>query len=265
MHATGMQLSASGADAVLKLDTVAVTTAGSLTADCSATNISIFADFSDQPVGQATALRFVLQPRASARVFLRFRSAPGDLVSSFVMGEGSHVDVFTRIENSDLKLRLVAEMQEHAEAHFYGLTQANGDGHTDVEVDVRHFRGQNLTEQKFYSFASDNATIAFTGKITVDSGAGGAVAHQLHRGTALSPTARIDARPFLNIRHDDVKCTHGSTVGFIDEDARHYLMARGMSQNEAETMLIESSEQQFYSALPDERAADFFGHKAGNL
>lgn len=258
-----LSIAAAGTGASLTLDPTAVTSSGSFTTVCSATNINIYADFTNATFVNRAELRFVMHPRASAKVYLRFQNSVGELKSTFVMAEGSHVDVFTRIEGCSLALKLAAEMQEHAEAHFYGLTQATADQRTDVEVDVRHFQGQNLTEQKFYSFASENAIIAFTGKITVDNGAGGAVAHQLHRGTALSATARIDAKPFLNIRHDDVKCTHGSTVGFIDEAARHYLMARGMSQNEAETMLIKSSEQQFYSALPDERAAEFFGHKVG--
>lgn len=165
--------------------------------------------------------------------------------------------VFTKITQG-ISLQYEAELALGSEIRFYGLTQTKSDADTKIDVTVRHKEGQNYSEQKFYSYADDDSRIAFTGRITVDPGASGAVAHQLHRGVLLSEHARINADPFLNIMHDDVRCTHGSTIGFIDQDAMHYLMARGIEPARAEQMLIFSSQREFYSALPDDEARTYF-------
>lgn len=266
MVATALpDIKVTGEDISLKVDITAALAAGKLHLDCTAKGASIFADFDGKTLPEGFAIHLDMQPHSRAQIFLKFKNTDGALLCSLQMAEGSEADVFAHVEHSGIKLGFSAEMERHATARFFGLTQTAKEEHSDIVVDVHHRRGENLTEQRFYSFAGDSSTIGFTGKITVDPGANGAVAHQLHRGTALSPSARIDAKPFLNIRHDDVKCTHGSTVGFIDEDARHYLMARGLGQSEAETMLIRSSEQQFYAALPEGAAQKFFNYEAPSL
>jgi Fe-S cluster assembly protein SufD len=63
-------------------------------------------------------------------------------------------------------------------------------------------------------------------------------AHQTTRSLLLRPTAEANARPWLEIFADDVKCTHGATVGRLDEEAMFYMRARGIPQAEARTMLI---------------------------
>lgn len=165
--------------------------------------------------------------------------------------------VFTKITEG-VSLQYEAELAQGAEIRFYGLTQTKSGADAKIDVTVRHREGQNYSEQKFYSYADDDSRVSFTGRITVDPGASGAVAHQLHRGVLLSENARINADPFLNIMHDDVRCTHGSTIGFIDQDAMRYLMARGLDPERAEQMLIFSSQREFYSALPDEAARTYF-------
>ncbi|AFM14795.1 SufB/SufD family protein [Turneriella parva] len=255
-------VSIKGEEISLNLDTDYILASGRLDYDCSARGAMVFADFSGRSLPQNSEVNVTLQPHSRAQIFLKFNAASGPLRCHLNLREGSEADVFAHTAGSQLQLVFSAELMRNATARFFGLTQTAATEHTEITVDVRHKQGQNLSEQKFYSFAADTSTISFTGKITVDSGAGGAVAHQLHRGTALSPSARIDAKPFLNIRHDDVKCTHGSTVGFIDETARHYLMARGMAQIDAETMLIRSSEQQFYAAVPEGPAQIFFRGEA---
>jgi Fe-S cluster assembly protein SufD len=247
-----------GEDVSLNLDTDALVASGRLDYDCTTRGASIFADFSGRVLPQNCEININMQPHSRAQIFLKFHAASGQLRCRLNLVEGSEADVFAHATGAQLQLVFAADLKRNATARFFGLTQTAASEHTEITVDVHHTEGQNLSEQKFYSFAADTSTISFTGKITVDSGAGGAVAHQLHRGTALSPNARIDAKPFLNIRHDDVKCTHGSTVGFIDETARHYLMARGMGQIDAEAMLIRSSEQQFYAAVPEGPAQIFY-------
>lgn len=238
--------------------------ADSLRVEPTANEFDLYIKLEDAGRGPAN-LELSIQPRARVRVFCSLSGDARELSSSFNLATGSRLDFFSLIEDANARLAIEATLAKETEANFTGLTQVRGDEKAAVEMHVRHTEGQNLSWQKFYSYADDAAAVAFTGRITVDAGAGGAVAHQLHRGVTLSEGARIDARPFLNIMHDDVKCTHGSTVGFIDEDALRYLMARGISAPDAEKILILSSQKQFYDALPHARAAAFFDYQGDSI
>lgn len=186
------------------------------------------------------------------------------LDSRINLAEDSQLDCFLHVSRVSADIKLKADIAQGATGRFSGLTQAVGENAVSIHMHVHHLQGKNLTEQKFYSYAADASTVTFTGLITVDAGASEAVAHQLHRGTALSTDARISAQPFLNISHDDVRCTHGSTVGFIDETARRFLMARGLDAVQAEKILIDSSQRQFIDMLP-ETAASFFHLNGGEM
>jgi Fe-S cluster assembly protein SufD len=233
--------------------------ADSLRVEPTANEFDLYIKLDDAGRGPAN-LELSIQPRARVRVFCSLTGAADELSSRFNLGTGSRLDFFSLVEDTNARLAVEATLAKKAEANFTGLTRVEKEEKAAVEVHVRHTEGQNLSWQKFYSYADDNSAVAFTGRITVDAGAGGAVAHQLHRGITLCEGARIDARPFLNIMHDDVKCTHGSTVGFVDEDARRYLMARGISAPDAEKVLILSSQKQFYDALPHAQAEAFFSY-----
>lgn len=224
-------------------------------------NTDLYLRLAAQDATAPVSLDFRIPPQAQVRIFCLLEGGAPVLLSDFDLAAASRLDFFSHITGASARMDISATIAHRAEAHFTGLTEASGTHKTAVAVHVHHTAGENLTWQKFYSYAADESAVAFTGRITVDAGAGGAVAHQLHRGVLLSEGARIDAQPFLNIMHDDVKCTHGSTVGFIDEDALRYLRARGISSAAAEEILILSSQRQFYNALPHERASGFFGYR----
>ncbi len=80
----------------------------------------------------------------------------------------------------------------------------------------------------------------FLGTLLVREGADHTDAHQLNRNLMLSPTARIDTRPELTINADEVKCSHGATVGDLDEAALFYLVSRGIDPVTARHMLVEA-------------------------
>ncbi|MFO1470759.1 MAG: SufD family Fe-S cluster assembly protein [Turneriella sp.] len=207
-------------------------------------------------------LKFDNAQQGSAQIFLSAQQCHIELDCAMQIEKESQLDCFLNIHNSTANITIDANIFQHANARFFGLTRATADDAVSIGMHVHHIEGKNHTEQKFYSFAAEKSAVTFTGKISVAPGAGESVAHQLHRGTVLSREARISAQPFLNIMHDDVRCTHGSTVGFIDEDAKRYLMARGMAENDAEQVLIESSQRQFIDALPAP-GAQYFGFEGG--
>lgn len=226
------------------------------------THVRIFLPLG-KPPGQALRLKFTNTPQASSQLFLAAEQGRVALNCALRIEQGSQLDCFLSVHNSTADIIIDAEVFHHGNARFFGLTRAAAEDVVSIGMHVHHLEGKNHTEQKFYSYAADKSAITFTGKISVVPGAGESIAHQLHRGTVLSREARISAQPFLNIMHDDVRCTHGSTVGFIDEEAKRYLMARGMAEADAEKTLVESSQRQFIEVLPAEAKA-FFGFTGGD-
>ena len=257
-----LQIARTVAGADLHIHPQALADCDELTIENSAQQVRLFLALPPQAVSPLR-LKVASTRKAMAQLFLAAHECRTDLQCSMRLEQDSQLDCFLSIHNSTSNITVDAEVYSHVQARFFGLTRAARDNNVTIGMHVHHREGKNYTEQKFYSYASDQSSITFTGKISVSPGAGESVAHQLHRGTVLSREARISAQPFLNIMHDDVRCTHGSTVGFIDADARRYLMARGMAAEDAEQILIGSSQRQFIDALP-EAGAVFFALQGGD-
>ena len=107
-------------------------------------------------------------------------------------------------------------------------------------VDVQHLASSCESNQKFYGAADCNAKGVFQGKIHVGEGTLNSKADQISRGIILSDDSKIFAKPELNILAEDVKCTHGVSIGELDEEAIFYLRSRGIPEKEAKEMLIYS-------------------------
>lgn len=105
---------------------------------------------------------------------------------------------------------------------------------------VDHRRPGGQTHELFKGVLQDDAHGIFLGTITVQQGADRTDAHQQNRNLLVSSTARVDTRPELAIYADEVKCSHGATVGDLDEAALFYLQSRGIDPHTARRMLIEA-------------------------
>jgi Fe-S cluster assembly protein SufD len=206
-----------------------------------------------------------LATNTNTRLYLLARGPARNLQLIINAAEQACAAMFALLDDAAAHFIFEANVHSGSEVTFNGLTRTQGKTVTAIEVNVRHLSGNSRTDQKFYSYARDTSHISFTGRITVVPGASGTEAHQLHRGMALSPGARIDAQPFLNILHDDVRCTHGSTVGFIDKTALAYLMSRGLGRDVAERILIHSFERQFFDLMLSSEAREFYGVKGDEL
>ncbi|MEM7046911.1 MAG: SufD family Fe-S cluster assembly protein [Pseudomonadota bacterium] len=110
--------------------------------------------------------------------------------------------------------------------------------HVDNTSLVEHIAPSCTSRSVFYSIASDKGRIATQGKIHVHRTAQQTDGYQMSRGLLLSKQAEIDHKPELEIYADDVKCSHGATVGELDKDALFYLRARGIYISQARQMLI---------------------------
>jgi len=127
---------------------------------------------------------------------------------------------------------------EGAECNSYGLYLADKWQHVDNFVNVDHAFPNCTSNQLFKGVLDDMATGAFNGRIYVHRDAQGTVAYQKNNNILLTDDARMDTKPQLEIYADDVKCSHGATVGQLDDDALFYLQSRGINKREARLMLM---------------------------
>ena len=127
---------------------------------------------------------------------------------------------------------------EHANAALYGLALTDKDQHCDNFTSVEHSQPGCQSNQIFKNILDDNSTGAFTGKIHVMPGAKKTVAYQRNNSVLMTKAAKMNTKPQLVIDNDDVKCSHGATVGQINEEALFYLQTRGINEKEARLMLM---------------------------
>jgi len=135
----------------------------------------------------------------------------------------------------DLNARLLGP---GANSDMLGLYFGDDDQHFDFNTSQDHV-AEHTSSDLLYKGALDGASrAAFRGIIRVLPGAQGTDAYQTNRNLLLSPESRADSLPNLEIEADDVKCSHGATVGQLDDEAKFYLMSRGLSLIQAERLVV---------------------------
>lgn len=124
-----------------------------------------------------------------------------------------------------------------AQLRLYGLGIESGQNVLDNYSHIRHNTGHCHTEELFKYIVEEEARGAFTGRIYVAPGAVKTEAFQSNRNIVSSDKARMYSKPQLEIYNDDVKCSHGSATGQLDEMQLFYLRSRGLSEEEARLLL----------------------------
>lgn len=125
----------------------------------------------------------------------------------------------------------------HAKLTLGGLAIGTHEQHIDNFTYVSHIHPECETNELFKYIMDDEAVGAFEGRVFVSSSAQKTNAQQSNRNLILSPKARVYSKPQLEIYADDVKCSHGMTTGQLDEDALFYMQQRGVSLDDARTLL----------------------------
>lgn len=142
---------------------------------------------------------------------------------------------------------------ENATASLDGLFVATGEDHIDHHTRVEHRAGHCTSHQRYRGLADDEATAVFDGIVVVAKDAGKTEAHQQSRNLLLSDKATIHTKPHLEIDTDDVVCSHGATVGTLDEEQVFYLQARGIDASAARAMLTYAFLRELVERVPHER------------
>ncbi|MEP7110742.1 MAG: Fe-S cluster assembly protein SufD [Ferruginibacter sp.] len=127
---------------------------------------------------------------------------------------------------------------ENIESHLYGLYLAGGHQLVDNHTIVDHLKPHCYSNELYKGVMKDEAVAVFNGKVLVRKDAQKTNAFQKNNNLMLSNKAVVDSKPQLEIFADDVKCSHGSTIGQFNEDALFYLKARGIGDEKAKALLI---------------------------
>jgi Fe-S cluster assembly protein SufD len=127
---------------------------------------------------------------------------------------------------------------ENAEAHMYGMAFMDRKQHVDNFTQVIHAKPHCESNQLYKNVLDDQSVGAFSGRIHVVRDAQKTNAFQRNNNLLLTDEATMNTKPQLIIDADDVKCSHGATVGQIDEEALFYLRARGIDEDKARLMMM---------------------------
>lgn len=154
--------------------------------------------------------------------------------------DSSRVDTFTLTLNGQLIRNnfTITIAGENCESHFNGLYMLNGNTLADNHTVVDHQKANSFSNEMYKGVLDGNSKGVFNGKIFVRPHAQKTNAFQSNRNIALSPSAAINTKPQLEIWADDVKCSHGCTIGQLDEEALFYLQSRGIDKATAQGMML---------------------------
>lgn len=127
---------------------------------------------------------------------------------------------------------------EGAECNIYGLYLVDKKQHVDNQIKVNHNVPNCNSNEKFKGILDNEATAIFNGHVYVAPNAQKTNAYQNNSNIILTDTAKINTMPFLEIYADDVKCSHGSSIGQLDQEAMFYMQQRGISKENARMLLM---------------------------
>lgn len=178
----------------------------------------------------------------------------GQLVRNLEVNAGQKTDVVLLIMpgvSCDIKMD-VRLAGEGAEANVYGAYVCGGEEKVRIAVDMHHDMPYCNSRQLFKGIAGGSSKVDFYGKIIVAQDAQRTEAYQENHNILLSDGAKVDTKPQLEIYADDVKCSHGATIGRLNEEEQFYMRSRGISLEDARVLQMISFIAPVLENIPDE-------------
>jgi Fe-S cluster assembly protein SufD len=148
-------------------------------------------------------------------------------------------------------------LEPKASINFNGLYMADKTQNITNCLRVNHFATNCRSQQSYNGMMDDKATAHFVGHIYVAPDAQKTEAYQLNRNILLTDDASINTKPFLEIYADDVKCSHGATVGQMDDNAVFYLRSRGICEKNARTLLMHAFAKEILDKISIPALSDY--------
>jgi Fe-S cluster assembly protein SufD len=188
------------------------------------------------------AVQIIVEDNAHLTHYRVQKESPETLhygVTEISVGRGSvynstNINLGAALSRHDIELKFTAE---GGEAWVDGLYMLNGSQHSDTHSVIDHTVPNCISHQNYKGVLNDKSRAVFNGKVFVRENAHGTDAQQSNKNLLLSNEARVDTKPQLEIFNDDVKCSHGATVGQLEEEELFYLLTRGLPENLARNLL----------------------------
>ena len=160
--------------------------------------------------------------------------------SSITQKENSISETFIFSSGSDyIKNEVSCNLEgQYSSAFINGIHLLSKNKHHEIRTNTNHLYENTKSYQLIKSVIDDSSKSVYQGKIYVDSKAQKTDGYQLSKAVLLNEQAEFNAKPELEIYADDVKCSHGSASGSLDEDSIFYLMSRGLDKKTAKELLI---------------------------
>ena len=153
---------------------------------------------------------------------------------------------------------------EGANSNILGLYLSTEEQLMDNYMFVEHLKANCESRQLYKGLLNDSSKGVFHGRILVHEEAQQTNAYQTNRNLLLSDDAQVDTKPQLEIYADDVKCSHGATIGQIDKEALLYLRARGINKDKAMLMLIKAFTDEVCEPIKNQTLLDAFHNIVNN-
>ena len=203
-------------------------------------------------VGKDSSFKnIILQKSKSAGYFYKNISGSQAYNSSyqnFILSSGLK---FNKIEiNMNLE-------KDNSNCYILSGLSLGKEEHQEIKTQINHLAPNCKSYQKIKNVLESDSTGVYQGKIFVKEIAQKTDAYQLSKALILDDQAEFNAKPELEIYADDVKCSHGSTSGSIDENAIHYLMTRGIEHPTAKKLLINGFINEIFENIPEEKLKFF--------
>lgn len=169
-------------------------------------------------------------------------SADASLVSTHHVRQTGKSEAYSVVVSLDGRIvrnntHMVMEA-DHCESHLYGLYLLQGKTHVDNHTIVDNVKPNCLSNELYKGVIAGEATGVFNGKIFVRQDAQKTNAYQSNKNILLTEGASMNTKPQLEIFADDVKCSHGCTIGRLDEEGLFYLQSRGIPEKVAQSLLL---------------------------
>ena len=182
----------------------------------------------------------------------------GQLVRSIDVQAGQKTDMVLLVYpgvSCDIKLD-VHLLGEEAEANVYGAYVCGDSEKVKIAVDMYHDKPYCNSRQLFKGIAGGSSKVDFYGKIIVAKDAQRTEAYQENHNILLTDGAKVDTKPQLEIYADDVKCSHGATIGRLNEEEQFYMRSRGITLEDAKVLQMISFIAPVLEKIEDEAKRD---------
>ncbi|MFV2007650.1 MAG: Fe-S cluster assembly protein SufD, partial [Longimicrobiales bacterium] len=190
-------------------------------------------------------VQYVSLQRLGRGVF--YHSAQRTLASRDVKLDMLNVTLGASVSRVDLNARMLGP---GARSELLGLYFGDSDQHFDHNTSQDHVAPNTTSDLLFKGALDERSRSVFRGIIRVHPDAQRTDAYQTNRNLLLSENARADSLPNLEIEADDVRCSHGATVGELDKELLFYVMSRGMSRQQAERLVVQGFLGDVLARLP---------------